>query len=129
MHRILGVTLLICAAGCNTDIADANGLLFPVKEDGDWGFINQQGEYVIDPQFDGASGFSENLAPVRLNGQYGYINRTGEIMIDCQFERVGDFSEGLSAVLVGDKWGFINRAGELIIRPQYDYLYESEEWN
>ena len=50
-----------------------------------WGYINQEGEIVINPQFDFASFFSEGLARVVIGGKNGYINQEGEIVINPQF--------------------------------------------
>ena len=39
------------------------------------GFIDKTGHYVINPQFDGASSFSDGLAAVRIGDKWGYIAR------------------------------------------------------
>jgi len=45
---------------------------------GKWGFIDKQGKFAINPQFDAAFVVSEGLAAVRLGdsqtGQWGYIS-------------------------------------------------------
>jgi hypothetical protein len=41
---------------------------------GKWGYINEQGEFVIEPCFDKAWDFAANgLAPVGANGKSGFI--------------------------------------------------------
>ena len=52
--------------------------LFPIVDNGLWGYIDQDGEIKIEPIFLQASKFSEGLAAVRLKGIYGYINNQGE---------------------------------------------------
>ena len=85
------------------------------------GYINQEGEIVINPQFDYARDFSEGLACVKIGDKYGYINQEGEIVINPQFDYARDFSEGLACVKIGDKYGYINQEGEIVINPQFDY--------
>ena len=71
------------------------------------GFINQEGQYVINPQFDRASPFSEGLAPVSIAGKYGYVNKEGQYKL--LFGAVNHFSQGLAPVKIGEKWGYISR--------------------
>ena len=98
--------------------------LSPVLIGGKYGYINQVGEIVIEPQFGVAGHFSEGLgrlpaveglAAVVINRTSGYINREGEF-----FSNVVSFSEGLARVRIGDKWGYINQIGEIVIKPQFD---------
>jgi len=44
-----------------------------VKIGGKLGFIDKIGNFVIQPQFDGASDFSEGLAGVKIGGKWLYI--------------------------------------------------------
>ena len=76
-------------------------------------------EYVIIPQFDRASPFSEGLALVKIGDKYGYINKEGQYVINPQFNSALSFSEGLAAVGIGGKGGYINREGQLVIKLQF----------
>ncbi len=42
-----------------------------------FGYIDRQGEIVIEPQFSAAGPFIEGLAQVRVDGRIGYINKDG----------------------------------------------------
>ena len=48
------------------------GLAYVVK-DGEYGFINKKGKFVIAPQFDDAYHFHEGVARVVKDGKYGFI--------------------------------------------------------
>ena len=122
MKKLIILAALICMAGCSTDNIEGNGLLHPVKEDGEWGYIDQQGKYVIDPQYDHAYGFSEGLAHASIDGLWGYIDRTGEFVIEPQFNGTSTFSGGLARVEIDDEWGFINETVEIVIAPRYEYI-------
>jgi hypothetical protein len=90
------------------------------------GFINQKGEYIIEPQFDVAFPFVDNYAVVAMNQQYGYINTQGEFIIEPQFYRANYFQNGLAKVIVKDeisgnkKEGFINKEGKFMVSPSFD---------
>ena len=57
------------------------------------GFINKAGEFVINPQFDGAWSFSEGLAWVKIGDKWGFINKAGEFVINPQFDEAYPFSK------------------------------------
>ncbi|MBN2224518.1 MAG: WG repeat-containing protein, partial [Deltaproteobacteria bacterium] len=83
-------------------------------------------EFAIDPQFDDAWYFREDLALVEVDGKCGYVDKTGKFVIDPQFDSFGSFSEGLAQVMFGGKvedsceegrlfsggkWGYIDKTG------------------
>lgn len=84
------------------------------------GYIDKEGDFVIEPKFDDAKDFYEGLAPAKLDGKWGYIDKTGEFVIHPQFDRADIFSSGVAAVEVDDKWGYIDKTGEFIILPSQD---------
>ena len=101
------------------DNSSSDGItLFPVRIDGDWGYINENGRIKIEPDFNAASLFSEGLARVR-EGSVGYITPDGEYAIRPRFSDGRSFAEGLAAVEVDGRWGYINQSGAFAINPQF----------
>ena len=96
------------------------GLAMFINTSGKYGFVDKNGETVIDAQFDLARPFFEGFAIVQQNGKLGYIDKTGKTVIEPQFERAGHFSEGKASVYDGEKWGYIDTKGTYIINPQFD---------
>lgn len=96
------------------------GSLYPVKELGKYGYINEKGEMVIKPTFTEAARFHEGYAVVKLMGLYGYVNKAGRLVIPYQFDEAKQFSEGLAAVKRDGKWGYINTSGEVVVPFQYE---------
>ncbi|HED8480285.1 TPA: WG repeat-containing protein, partial [Campylobacter coli] len=86
-----------------------SGDLIRVKIDGQWSFLDKNGEIIAKPEFDDIWGFSEGLAKVELNGKYGFIDRSGKFAIEPKFDSGGHFSEGLAGVGLNGKWGFIDK--------------------
>ncbi len=94
--------------------------LFPVIEDGKWGFIDKTGKIVIKPKFDNAKLFSEGLAAILIVDKWGYIDRMGKIVFKPKFDEGRNFSEGMACVKIAGKWGYINKTGRIIIKPQFE---------
>ena len=92
------------------------------KRNGLYGYINQQGEEVIAPQYENTDGFSEGLAAVRKDSKEGYINTSGRIVIPLQYDHAGGFYNGRAIVKVGNMKGLIDRKGTFIVTPQYDEI-------
>lgn len=59
-----------------------------VKIDGQWSFLDKNGEIIAKPEFDKAGNFSEGLARVALNGKWGFIDKSGKIVIEPIFDDI-----------------------------------------
>ena len=99
--------------------AQESEFLMPAKKYGLWGFINKQGEWVIDATYEEAYYFTEGLAAVQYAGSWGYINRHGLWIIRPGFMDAKPFSEGLACVMKNNKWGFIDKKGNFLIEPAF----------
>ncbi|ENJ5392772.1 WG repeat-containing protein, partial [Campylobacter coli] len=80
-----------------------SGDLIRVKIDGQWSFLDKNGEIIAKPKFDNLGVFSEGLAGVKLNGKYGFIDKNGEFVIKPKFDDIWDFREGLAGVGLNGK--------------------------
>src|SRR5215211_5279968 len=88
--------------------------------EGKYGFVDNKGNFIIQPQFDYTNGFYEGLARVMIRPNEGFIDHSGKIVIPIQYDDADDFSDGLAAVKINDKFGFIDKSGNVIIQPQFD---------
>ena len=59
--------------------------LAEVQLNGQWGFINMEGEEVVPPKYDYVHHFHRGLAKVELNGQYGVVDKTGKELLPCVY--------------------------------------------
>ncbi len=88
----------------------------------DWGYVDAQGTWAIEPQFQMAGDFAEDLAPAALGGGvWGYINPSGEMVIEPRFDYAMSFSEGLAFIQEGDRSGYIDRTGQIVLETSYIY--------
>lgn len=87
-----------------------------------YGFIDRNGNLVIEHRFDFAYPFSEGLAHVWIDGKSGFIDKTGEYVVNPNFDDAASFSEGLASVRFGDwengKYGYIDKAGQMVIEDE-----------
>lgn len=88
--------------------------LAAVQQMGKWGFINPHGEWVIRPVFSKVSGFHEGLAAVRMDDLWGFIKSDGSWSIPPKYESAGDFIDGLASVIEGKKILYINNQDNII---------------
>ena len=90
--------------------------LIPVVSGDKWGYINQKGEYVINPQFESADYFCDGLALVEtVDKKWGYIDKKGNQVIEAKYKYATPFSEGLAFVVVEDEYPTcINKSGETV---------------
>lgn len=95
-----------------------NGLA-PVKVMNKWTFINLKGEFMIQPQFDDVTVFSEGFAGIKKEDKWSFINSNCDIISDYIFDDIQAFSEELCAVRIDKKWGFINGNGTFVIEPKF----------
>ncbi|HEX8296079.1 MAG TPA: WG repeat-containing protein [Chthoniobacteraceae bacterium] len=73
--------------------------LFPIRQNGKFGYINAAGEVVIAPQFlrngfEGAKPFAEGLQPVWVGEETGYVNASGKMVIEPKFGQAQAFPKG-----------------------------------
>jgi len=94
-----------------------------------YGYIDTEGNLVMDYQFDLASDFADNgLALFRDGGQdsgrCGYINLEGNVVIEPTLYYGSTFADGFSLVKgsadeTAADWGFINEQGEMVLGGDY----------
>ncbi len=110
----------------------------PVRRDGKWGYIDFQGNKLVDFVWDFAAPYSGGFARVALlpegetlptsyvysgytpDFDYTYINEQGEAISETLlFKGARDFHDGRAAVCVNELWGFIDAGGTQIVPCAY----------
>lgn len=107
---------------------EQRGALYPIEHNGRWGYINEKGKIVVEPQFDHAWDFSEGCGRVETKGKQGFIDKFGRIVAQPKFDNAGDFSFGRAPVQKGEIWGYIDGAGRMVIQREYPNKHWKEEW-
>jgi len=94
---IIGTLIVSC--GNSSEVSTA---LIPVEKDGDFQYINADGELVINPQFKDATFFRGNLALVQSSGDkpnIAFIDRKGKYAFNQFYIEATTFEEGLAWVV------------------------------
>lgn len=91
-----------------------------MRRNNKFGYINKNGEIIIDFCFDFASDFRDGLARIQFNKQWGYINKKGNILFTLKCNLCTDFSEEYARIEREDKWGYIDKTGKLILDCCYN---------
>lgn len=82
---------------------------------GKWGYKDNKGNQIINPVYDEAFNFAEDLACVEKDSKLGYINKKGELVIDFIYDCASSFAEGLACVTKDNKTGYIDKEGKTVI--------------
>lgn len=120
--------LFILLIACNNNKStELNLKLIPAKSGQYWGYINQEGKFIINPQFKYAFTFNEGLALVNgSDDKYGYINDEGKYIINPIYKSALAFSEGLAAVVrESTQIEFIDKEGKtkLTLPPEIESAF------
>ena len=123
-----------------------------VVSGGKYGYIDDEGKFVIPAMFFWSEGFYNGLADTYICGRMVKIDRTlnvysmkkagvgelipwkegsktgfvdshGNFKIPPSFDEVLPFAEGLAAAKARGKWGFVDTSGKWVISPQFDEAY------
>ncbi len=101
--------------------------LYPFEQYGRWGYLDRNGQVVIEPHFDHADYF-HGLGLVELHGAAGYVDTTGTFVIEPTFRldrtipndtAARPFWEGLAAARTNGAWGYLNLQGEWAIPARF----------
>ena len=86
-------------------------------ETGLYGYIDIEGQVVIEPRYHYAEAFSEGIAVVAESGSkgtfYGYINKKGDTVISLSYQYARGFHEGLAIVSQNGDLFVINKSGDI----------------
>ncbi len=101
--------------------------LFPIIQQGRFGFIDSSGKIVIPARFFWASEFSDGRSAILVCRKYGYIDEEGTIVIAPQYDAAGKFSEDRAPVKIGQQFGSIDKTGRVVIPAKFDSVFDFSE--
>lgn len=108
-----------------------NGLAWAQSSEGQEGFIDAEGQWVIEPgRFDRLGSFAaDGLAPAQTAGKWGFIDAHGDWVIPPTAAFAYSWpqafnSAGLTVFEKDGKSGLLNRQGEWVVEPLFDGITE-----
>ncbi len=63
-----------------------SGGLAPMKTEGMCGFLDFQGNIVIQPQFEEVNDFEEDMAAVKVGDKWGFVDKTGKMVVMPRYD-------------------------------------------
>ena len=118
-----------CTSNNQGEVSDSN--LYRIMVGDKYGFMDCEGNIIIDPQFDAANEyFSEGLCFVRIGDRKGFIDSTGNFTVEfADSVKFTDhqFQKGLLGVhCFGDDaykgCAIVNKQGEFVVEANYNKL-------
>ncbi len=97
-----------------------NGVSVSSKEPNKWGVMNKQAEWIVEPMYEVASGYSGGVIDVKYNDKYAVISPAGKLISEPIYDEVGEFSEGLIKVREGNHFGYIDLQGNVHTKSVYN---------
>lgn len=99
MKQLLILAALFLA-GCSQKNSKVSLTIIPIKQGEYWGYVDQTGKFVINPQFKDAYAFQDGLALIKTTQDfYGFIDEKGKLVIPAVYKEASAFSEELAAVV------------------------------
>ncbi|MBR4332511.1 MAG: WG repeat-containing protein [Clostridia bacterium] len=135
MKRCFFIFLLILCLLPGLAGAEEEDALYPIRENGLWGYMNRTGETVIAPQWEYAGLFSDGVAAVGRLEEWdligGLIHEDGKMLLPMEYnitETTGGFIFSIwddSAGSYRDQW-FYDKASGALFPISYDIV---PDWN
>ena len=101
--------------------------LFPALKNGKYGYVNNEGAWIIPPSFMEVGTFSEKVSSYRSGATWGTINSVGKILSESKWEKITDFSGGLAIAESAGKYFLIYPSGELAYPEGLDQVSKLKE--
>ena len=120
MKKIFIVLIVAVFISCGKNQEEIK--LIPIKSGDKWGYIDKEGKYIINAQFEEAHLFRDGLALVKSSdNKFGFIGEDGKYVINPIYKDANSFSEDLACVIVENgKPQYINKEGKTIFTVDAD---------
>jgi hypothetical protein len=93
-----------------------------------FGYVDNSGNFIIEPLFEQASPFDNGIARVRQHGLWGIINEKGNFLLKPKYIELQSFKNQTAIIANPGKssptwqYGLIDSQGKELIAPQYHFI-------
>ena len=94
-------------------------VFYPWLENEKFGYINQEGQLLINCQYEDASPFYDGLAIVSKLGKYGLINKRNEPVVDLVYDEILEPHDQFFIAQQQGRYGLLNQQGKTAIAFKY----------
>jgi len=89
-------------------------------KNGAWGFVDEQGEVVIDYAFENATPWSTVGAGVKKDQRWGVIDRSGAEVVAPVSQEPSNFNDGLLGITKDGRHGYVDASGAEVVPCTWD---------
>jgi len=94
-----------------------------------WGWIDLDGKFICNPQFEGsADHFADDFWLISNGDNFGFSSNNGSYLVNPQFDEISSDGTNDEIELIpfgdGKSWGYINMDGKIVINPQFEMAYQ-----
>ena len=100
--------------------------LLAIKEKGKWGYMNQKGEYIVNPKYDDCESYKYGYAKVKTGTKWGIIDKSGTEIIEPKYDNIVPGENGF-CVFYTTAWGAIDKTGKVIAEPTLSVITPFEK--
>lgn len=116
LKRMMGLAALLISIGVH-----CQELTIHVDKKGKVGFVDAQGNVVIDCKYESAFPFNRGISIVCKSGKYGMIDTTGKVVLPLNYSSISPWND-LYMVKDGKKLGLVSYKGEIVLKPEYSFI-------
>ncbi len=92
-----------------------------VKKNGKYGLVGDDGEWLLNPEYDNIKLVRKRRLAIYSNGKMGYADTWGNVSLPPKFDEANIMGDYYYDVRKGDKWGIFSREKQKMITPfSYD---------
>lgn len=77
------------------------------------GYVDENGNWVIEPKFDDVWSFQDGIAKIKLKGKLGLIKSDGTYLLEPQFDYAEYFSNGFAKVKLDGTTKYVDTNGRI----------------
>lgn len=117
-------TLTFCWAMFSTLTIGQNANLapiHPVKIDGKWGFIDNNAQLVVEPEYD-AYNYQNGYMVIEKDKLVGALNAQGILVVPPKYKRLRPLGVDIFAVVIDSLETVIDARGDRLLQAEYQYI-------
>lgn len=113
--------LLLCLASCG----NPGKYRAAVKLHDKYGFIDETGDFVVDPDFDIVWAYVHGTAVVKHNGKFGLIDKMGDWVVDAEYDSMRPFNADFFFFKKDSAFGLMEHGtGRIVLPAAYEMVYD-----
>lgn len=97
---------------------------------GNWGFVDVNGQMVIEPEYDRVLNFHDGIAAIKSYGQWGFINKENQKIVPCEYDDIeSGFSDGEGKLIKDGEIYVFDTQGNLVrtYKQRKDDYYDYDD--